>query len=298
MRRGDRRAGAAAARPPRRIDARPTRRGRSSTGCCDDNYVLLGVDALHASGPTASRTPTPRPRSASSRTRRCCPSCSPGLMEVQRTHLRPAATDERIIDIDYCANAPGHPPPRADRRRRDPRVGRRRHASQASTLLLGRFAKGAFTAKPQDIPLLEEKLAWLLEQLRRRAELARLPRDARALQPLPASASCSTPTPPSLKDDHRPHGLHVGRRRDRGRRRGTRPGLRRGVGGVLATCATRTQVEEDLKRGAAARRSARSRSAPGPTWAPMALLVFYFDADRARAPDRRRRRCARMTRRA
>ena len=32
-------------------------------------------------------------------------------------------------------------------------------------LLLGRLAKGALAAKPQDVPLLREKLAWLLERL-------------------------------------------------------------------------------------------------------------------------------------
>ena len=29
----------------------------------------------------------------------------PGLMEVQRTHLRPSAGDGRVIDVDYCPNA-------------------------------------------------------------------------------------------------------------------------------------------------------------------------------------------------
>ena len=55
----------------------------------------------------------------------------------------------------------------------------------AATLLLGRLAKGALTAKPQDVPLLREKLAWLLEHSGAAQQLARLPRDARALQSLP-----------------------------------------------------------------------------------------------------------------
>ena len=63
----------------------------------------------------------------------------------------------------------GHLPPRADRRHRGPRVGRGRAALRAATLLLGRFAKGAFAAEGRpDIPLLGRSYDWLLGEQRRR----------------------------------------------------------------------------------------------------------------------------------
>jgi len=127
-----------------------------------DNYVMLGVERYtfgpdgqpHADSTTALgvfKDPT------------LLPVVFPGLMEVQRTHLRPAAGDERVIDVDYCPNAQAihHLEPIDD-------VVIREWGSdgnlEASTLLLGRLAKGALTAKPQDVPLMREKLAWLLER--------------------------------------------------------------------------------------------------------------------------------------
>jgi glutamate dehydrogenase len=87
----------------------------------------------------------------------------PGLMEVEQTQLRPADADERIIDIDYCSNAQAihHLEPIDDIVIRE---WKEDGSIAAATLLLGRLAKGAFAAKPQDVPLLKEKLAWLLER--------------------------------------------------------------------------------------------------------------------------------------
>jgi glutamate dehydrogenase len=87
----------------------------------------------------------------------------PGLMEVEQTQLRPADADERIIDIDYCSNAQAihHLEPIDDIVIRE---WKEDGSIAAATLVLGRLAKGALTAKPQDVPLLKEKLAWLLEK--------------------------------------------------------------------------------------------------------------------------------------
>ena len=127
-----------------------------------DNYVILGVERYtfgpdgqpHADSTTALgvfKDPT------------LLPVVFPGLMEVQRTHLRPAATDERVIDVDYCPNAQAihHLEPIDDVVIREWGAD---GTLEASTLLLGRLAKGALTAKPQDVPLMREKLAWLLER--------------------------------------------------------------------------------------------------------------------------------------
>jgi glutamate dehydrogenase len=87
----------------------------------------------------------------------------PGLMEAEAAQLRPAPGDDRIIDIDYCptAQAIHHLEPIDDIAIREWRPD---GSLAAATLLIGRLAKGALIAKPQDVPLLKEKLAWLLAQ--------------------------------------------------------------------------------------------------------------------------------------
>ena len=87
----------------------------------------------------------------------------PGLMEAEAAQLRPAAGDDRIIDIDYCprAQAIHHVEPIDDVVIREWRPD---GSISAATLLIGRLAKGALTAKPQDIPLVKEKLASVLAQ--------------------------------------------------------------------------------------------------------------------------------------
>jgi glutamate dehydrogenase len=87
----------------------------------------------------------------------------PGLMEAEAAQLRPAAGDDRIIDIDFCATAQAihHLEPIDDIVIREWRPD---GSIAAATLLIGRLSKGALIAKPQDVPMVKEKLAWLLAQ--------------------------------------------------------------------------------------------------------------------------------------
>ena len=87
----------------------------------------------------------------------------PGVMEQQQAHIHPADDDDRIIDIDYCTNASAihHLDPVDDIVIREWGVD---GSLASATLLLGRLAKGAFTAKAEDMPLLADKLAWIREQ--------------------------------------------------------------------------------------------------------------------------------------
>ena len=62
---------------------------------------------------------------------------------------------------------------------------------------------------------MREKLAWLLEHCGASKQLARLPRDARALQPL-AAPRAALHRRRVAQDARRSHGLHVERHRDRG----------------------------------------------------------------------------------
>ena len=87
----------------------------------------------------------------------------PGLMEEVEAHLKPNPQDHRIIDIDYCNNAIAihHLEPVDD-------IVLREWSPDGqlleATLLVGRLAKGAFTQKAADIPLLKEKQDVILAQ--------------------------------------------------------------------------------------------------------------------------------------
>ncbi|HVR71428.1 MAG TPA: NAD-glutamate dehydrogenase domain-containing protein [Vicinamibacteria bacterium] len=128
----------------------------------DDNYIFqgtvryrVGADGRpHRVGESASGVFTDAT---------LLPVVFPGLIEEVEAHLLPAANDFRIIDIDYCntASAIYHLEPIDDIVLRE--WGPDGDLEEA-TLLVGRLAKGAFTQKRADIPLLEEKLEWLLAQ--------------------------------------------------------------------------------------------------------------------------------------
>ena len=84
----------------------------------------------------------------------------PGLMEEERRHATPADDDSRILDIDYRVNASAihHVEPVDDFVVRE---WGPQGELEAATLVLGRLAKSAFTAKADGIPLLKQKLEWL-----------------------------------------------------------------------------------------------------------------------------------------
>jgi glutamate dehydrogenase len=85
----------------------------------------------------------------------------PGFMEEAEEQIIPSQDDDRIIHIDYCHNASAiyhlEPIDKIVVREWDP-SGR----LAGATVVLGRFAMGAFTQKAAEIPLLKEKQDWLL----------------------------------------------------------------------------------------------------------------------------------------
>jgi glutamate dehydrogenase len=86
----------------------------------------------------------------------------PGLMDEVESQLVPSPQDHRIIDVDYCHNASAihHLEPIDDIVVRQ--WGPSGQLTEA-TLILGRFAAGAFTQKAEDVPILREKLEALLK---------------------------------------------------------------------------------------------------------------------------------------
>ena len=124
----------------------------------DDNFILQGL-VRYRVGRTASPTARPRARRRVHRPD-LLPVVFPGLIaEVEATLVpanEPPHHRHRLLPQRGV-----HLPPGAHRRHRDPRVvaGREAPGGHAAG---GRFAKGAFTQKTGEIPLLKEKLSWLL----------------------------------------------------------------------------------------------------------------------------------------
>ena len=206
-------------------------------------------------------------------------------MEVQRTHLRAGPSDERIIDVDYCPNAQAihHLEPIDDVVIREWGAD---GTLQAATLLLGRLAKGALTAKPQDVPLMRGEARLAARAAAAPSQNSHAYRETRALfNHFPRRELLYTDAAVA-QDARRPHGLHVGRRRDRRSRRGPGAGYE-ALSMAFSDLRYSHRVEEDLKRGA--RRGLRpdlvQHLGRHGRHRPARLLLRLA---RARAPDRRR----------
>jgi glutamate dehydrogenase len=126
----------------------------------NDNYILLG-SVKYQLGPDGLPDRISESASGVFTDMALLPVVFPGVMEEVEAHLKPAPDDDRIIGVDYCndGNAIYHLEPIDD-------IVIREWAPDGSlaqaTLILGRFAKTAFTEKASDIPPLREKQDWLL----------------------------------------------------------------------------------------------------------------------------------------
>jgi glutamate dehydrogenase len=128
----------------------------------DDNYVMMGLLRFQRSGDGFE--PDHDAALGAFREPELLPVVFPGLMEEEQRHVTVGDDDTRIIDIDYRNNGAIHHLEPVDD------IVVREWGSDgrlaAATLLLGRLAKGAFTAKADAIPLLTQKLQWLLANSR------------------------------------------------------------------------------------------------------------------------------------
>jgi len=127
----------------------------------EDNYVFMGtvtyradddgrLQRVHDTATGVFADPT------------LLPVVFPGVAEHVETHLEPAPTDDRLIDLDFCAGVSAiyHLEPIEDLTVREwGEDGRLKRV----TLLLGRFSRGAFAQRASRIPILQEKHDWLLE---------------------------------------------------------------------------------------------------------------------------------------
>ena len=134
----------------------------------------------------------------------------------------------------------------------------------AATLLIGRLAKGALTAKPQDVPAGEGEAGRGAGPERRGEQLARLSRNARALQSFPAPRAALRRRAVAQDDDRPPRSTC--RATTRSWSRGVREPATWPSRSRSPIFTTRTRPKK-ICDGRWRRRSARSPSTRGPTLA-------------------------------
>jgi glutamate dehydrogenase len=128
----------------------------------DDNYIFMGT-VSYAPGADGTLVRADETANGVFADPTLLPVVFPGVVEHVEQHLHPQPSDDRILDLDFCANAAAiyHLEPIEDLTIRewgeDGRLA-------GLTLLLGRFARGAFAQRADRIPILKEKEERLLER--------------------------------------------------------------------------------------------------------------------------------------
>ncbi len=128
----------------------------------DDNYIFMGtVSYAVAPDGTASRVDETANGAFTDPT--LLPVVFPGVVEHVEAHLHPQEGDDRVLDLDFCASASAiyHLEPIEDLTVREWGEDGK---LKGLTLLLGRFARGAFAQRADRIPILKEKEDRLLER--------------------------------------------------------------------------------------------------------------------------------------
>jgi glutamate dehydrogenase len=128
----------------------------------DDNYIFMGT-VSYSLGPDGSLVRVDEAANGVFTDPTLLPVVFPGVVEHVEAHLHPQASDDRILDLDFCANASAiyHLEPIEDLTVRD---WGEDGELKGLTLLLGRFARGAFAQRADRIPILREKEERLLER--------------------------------------------------------------------------------------------------------------------------------------
>ncbi|MCC6162292.1 MAG: NAD-glutamate dehydrogenase [Acidobacteria bacterium] len=130
---------------------------------CDDNFVLLGV-MRYVPGADGHLQPQDDSALGAFKDRSLLETVFPGLPADIARNVAPAPDDARILDIDYCVDgrAIHHRGPLEDIFIREWNAD---GSLAGMTLAIGRFAKSAFATRAADIPVLHDKLAYVLANL-------------------------------------------------------------------------------------------------------------------------------------
>jgi glutamate dehydrogenase len=127
----------------------------------DENYIFMGV-AHYAAGPGGRLEQSGDNVSGVFSDPELLPVVFPGFMDNVGAHISPLAGDRRIINIDYCNNAAAiyhlEPIDGVVIREWDAEGG-----LKGCTLLLGRFARSALLQRADRIPILREKVQWIID---------------------------------------------------------------------------------------------------------------------------------------
>lgn len=127
-----------------------------------DNFIYMGM-VRYSPDKKGCLTPQPDTALGVFREDSLIPVVFPGLHEEIQARLEPDKADRRVIDIDYCGNTSAiyhlEPVDYIAVRQWD-----KDGSLKGVTLILGRFAVGAMFQKSGDVPLLSEKLEWMLRE--------------------------------------------------------------------------------------------------------------------------------------
>ena len=128
----------------------------------DDSYIFMGT-VSYRPGPDGTLARAEDSATGVFTDPALLPVVFPGVVEHVESHLKPLAADDRIVDLDFCTSATAiyHLEPIEDLTVREWSEDGR---LLGLTLLLGRFARGAFTQRADRIPILKERHDWLLQQ--------------------------------------------------------------------------------------------------------------------------------------
>ncbi len=128
----------------------------------DDSYIFMGT-VSYRPGPDGILVRADETATGVFTDPALLPVVFPGVVEHVEMHLKPLASDDRIVDLDFCTSATAiyHLEPIEDLTVREWSEDGR---LVGLTLLLGRFARGAFAQRADRIPILKERHDWLLER--------------------------------------------------------------------------------------------------------------------------------------
>jgi glutamate dehydrogenase len=129
----------------------------------DENYVFLGLAHYHV-GQDGRPHRISDSVSGVFNDPDLLPVVFPGLLDEVESHILPTAEDSRIVSLDFCRNQTAihhlYPIDYIVLRKNDARGN-----FAGASLMLGRFARGTFVQRAERIPILREKIRWILDEI-------------------------------------------------------------------------------------------------------------------------------------
>jgi glutamate dehydrogenase len=129
----------------------------------DENYVFLGL-AHYVMGDDERPHRVADSVSGVFGDPELLPVVFPGLLDEVESHIRPTPEDSRIVSLDFCRNLTAihhlYPMDYIILRRWDDKGN-----FAGASLLLGRFSRGTFVQRAERIPILKEKIHWILDHM-------------------------------------------------------------------------------------------------------------------------------------